>query len=107
MHVLRRVPRGTVDVVLSYCHNTLNDTTLADMLPYFQGKGVGVISASCTSMGMFTKQAWPCLLFLCTPHCNVISRPLKFYHKMRTVYSLGGVRMTGGCWREFGAEPGL
>ena len=46
-----------VDVVLSYCHNTLNDTTLADLLPYFKEKGVGVISASCTSMGMFTKQA--------------------------------------------------
>ena len=45
-----------VDVVLSYCHNTLNDTTLADLLPYFKDKGVGVISASCTSMGMFTKQ---------------------------------------------------
>ena len=52
-----RTPKGMVDVVLSYCHNTLNDTTLADLLPYFKEKGVGVISASCTSMGMFTKQA--------------------------------------------------
>ena len=46
-----------VDVVLSYCHNTLNDTSLAGMLPYFAERGVGVISASCTSMGLFTKQA--------------------------------------------------
>lgn len=51
-----RVPKGTVDAVLSYCHNTLNDKSLVDMLPYFSEKGVGVISASVTSMGLFTKQ---------------------------------------------------
>lgn len=45
-----------VDVILSYCHNCLNDTTLVDLLPYFTEKGVGVISASVTSMGLFTKQ---------------------------------------------------
>ncbi len=45
-----------MDVVLSYCHNTLNDRTLLPLLPYFQAKGVGVISASFSSMGMFTKQ---------------------------------------------------
>lgn len=56
-----------VDVVLSYCHNTLNDTTLADLLPYFKEKGVGVISASCTSMGMFTKQASPLLICTAAP----------------------------------------
>lgn len=56
MGLVARVPRGTVDVVLSYCHNTLNDTTLVDLLPYFKEKGVGVISASVTSMGLFTKQ---------------------------------------------------
>ena len=52
-----RAPEGLVDVVLSYCHNTLNDSTLLQLLPYFQSKGVGVISASFSSMGMFTKQA--------------------------------------------------
>ena len=51
-----RVPKGTVDAVLSYCHNTLNDKSLLDMLPYFAEKSVGVISASVTSMGLFTKQ---------------------------------------------------
>ena len=54
--VRHRVPKGTVDAVLSYCHNTLNDKTLVDLLPYFAEKGVGVISASVTSMGLFTKQ---------------------------------------------------
>ena len=63
----RRVPKGTVDAVLSYCHNTLNDKALVDLLPYFAEKGVGVISASVTSMGLFTKQVsqcWPAELFM-------------------------------------------
>ena len=51
-----RAPAGLVDVVLSYCHNCLNDRTLRPLLPYFKSKGVGVISASFSSMGMFTKQ---------------------------------------------------
>ena len=46
---------GTVDVILSYCHNSLNDSTLVDELPYFTEKGVGVISASPLSMGLLTK----------------------------------------------------
>ena len=45
-----------MDAVLSYCHNTLNDKSLVELLPYFREKGVGVISASVTSMGLFTKQ---------------------------------------------------
>ena len=52
-----RTAPGAVDVVLSYCHATLIDSTLLDLLPYFKEKGVGVISASVTSMGLFTKQA--------------------------------------------------
>jgi len=54
-----RAPARLVDVVLSYCHNCLNDRTLLPLLPYFKSKGVGVISASFSSMGMFTKQARP------------------------------------------------
>ena len=48
-------PSGTVDVVLSYCHNSLNYTSLLAELPYLSGKGVGVISASPLSMGLLTK----------------------------------------------------
>ena len=51
-----------MDAVLSYCHNTLNDKSLLNLLPYFSEKGVGVISASVTSMGLFTKQARATLL---------------------------------------------
>ena len=52
-----RVPEGLVDVVLSYCHHTLFDKTLEGLLPYLQGKGVGVINASVLSMGLLTPQA--------------------------------------------------
>lgn len=51
-----RVPAGTVDTVLSYCHYSLNDQTLGDMVPYLQGKGVGIINASALSMGLLTDQ---------------------------------------------------
>jgi len=51
-------PIGTVDVILSYCHNSLNDSTLINEIPYFTEKRVGVISASPLSMGLLTK-VWP------------------------------------------------
>lgn len=46
-----------MDVVLSYCHHTLFDHTLDSLLPYLQGKGVGIINASVLSMGLLTHQA--------------------------------------------------
>jgi L-galactose dehydrogenase len=50
---------GTVDTVLSYCHYTLSDTTLASLLPYLEEKAVGVINASILSMGLLTPQVRP------------------------------------------------
>lgn len=58
-YVLDRLPPKTVDVVLSYCHYSLNDTTLKPLLPYLEDKGVGVISASPLSMGLLTNQGPP------------------------------------------------
>ena len=46
-----------MDCVLSYCHNTLVDTSLQGLLPYLQQKGVGVINASPMAMGLLTKKA--------------------------------------------------
>ena len=46
-----------MDTVLSYCHYSLNDQTLADMVPYLKEKGVGIINASALSMGLLTDQA--------------------------------------------------
>mgnify|MGYP000152589205 CR=1 FL=1 len=53
-YVLDRVPMGTIDVVLSYCHYSLNDTSLETLLPFLKSKGVGIISASPLSMGLLT-----------------------------------------------------
>ncbi|KAL8208827.1 hypothetical protein R6Q57_008239 [Mikania cordata] len=58
-YVLDRVPPGTVDVILSYCHYGINDTTLEELLPYLKSKGVGVISASPLAMGLLTDSGPP------------------------------------------------
>lgn len=58
-YVLDRVPPGTVDVILSYCRYSINDSTLADLLPYLKNKCVGVISASPLAMGLLTENGPP------------------------------------------------
>ncbi|KAG2431139.1 hypothetical protein HXX76_009669 [Chlamydomonas incerta] len=58
-YVLDKAPPGAVEVVLSYCHLCLNDTSLAGLLPYLEAKGVGVVAASALSMGMLTKAGPP------------------------------------------------
>ncbi|KAG7976533.1 hypothetical protein I3843_06G153800 [Carya illinoinensis] len=58
-YVLDRVPPGTVDVILSYCHYSINDSTLEDLLPYLKNKGVGVITASPLAMGLLTERGPP------------------------------------------------
>lgn len=58
-YILDRVPEGTIDVVLSYCHYSLNDSTLQDLLPYLKSKGVGIINASPLSMGLLTEGGPP------------------------------------------------
>ena len=58
-YVLDRVPPGSVDVILSYCHYSVNDSTLLGLLPYLKSKGVGVISASPLAMGLLTENGPP------------------------------------------------
>ncbi|MBZ0258096.1 aldo/keto reductase [bacterium] len=48
-----------VDTILSYCHYSMNDTALQDMLPYLQEKRVGIINASPLSMGLLTDAGPP------------------------------------------------
>jgi len=55
-HVADRVP---VDAILSYCHYELNDTALADSIPYLQAKGIGIISASPLGMGLLSNRSAP------------------------------------------------
>lgn len=57
--VLDRVGPGVVDTVLSFCRYTLNDQALAGLLPYLHGKGVGVINAAPTGMGLLTPRGVP------------------------------------------------
>jgi L-galactose dehydrogenase len=57
--VLDRTPPGQVEAVLSFCRYCLNDTGLEALLPYLEEKGVGVINASATGMGLLTKRGAP------------------------------------------------
>ena len=51
--------RTELDCMLSYCHYALNNTSLAGLLPYLKGKGVGTMSASPFSERLLTRQALP------------------------------------------------
>lgn len=53
------IARGEVDSILSYCHYSLNDTTLETLLPELEENGVGIISASPLSMGLLTERGAP------------------------------------------------
>lgn len=48
-----------LDVVLSYCHYTLNDQSLLDMIPLLEEKGVGLINASPLAMGLLGPRGAP------------------------------------------------
>ena len=53
------IARADVDTVLSYCHYSLNDTTLKNLLPILEEKRIGLISASPLSMGLLTQRGAP------------------------------------------------
>jgi aryl-alcohol dehydrogenase-like predicted oxidoreductase len=55
-YVLDRVP---LDVVLSYNHYTLQNTMLADLVPYLRGKGVGIMNAAPFSARLLTNSPLP------------------------------------------------
>jgi len=57
--VIDRVPAGTVEAILSFCHYELNDTSLDALLPYLTEHGVGVVNASPTGMGLLTHRPPP------------------------------------------------
>ncbi len=48
-----------VDTMITYCHYSINDTSLLDLLPYLEDKKVGVINASPLSMGLLTSRGTP------------------------------------------------
>jgi aryl-alcohol dehydrogenase-like predicted oxidoreductase len=51
--------RAPLDVVLSYNHYTLQNTMLADLVPYLQSKGVGIMNAAPFSARLLTNDPLP------------------------------------------------
>ncbi len=51
--------RIDVDTILSYCHYSVNDTSLEDLLPYLTEKNIGLINASPLSMGLLSQRGAP------------------------------------------------
>jgi L-galactose dehydrogenase len=47
------------DTILSYCHYSLNDTALDELVPYLQKKEMGIINASPLSMGLLSNRDTP------------------------------------------------
>ncbi len=60
MNIFRYVlDRAPLDVVLSYNHYTLQNTMLADLVPYLKSKGVGIMNAAPFSARLLTTQSLP------------------------------------------------
>lgn len=60
MNIFRYVlDQAELDVVLSYNHYTLQNTMLADLVPYLKGKGVGIMNAAPFSARLLTNAALP------------------------------------------------
>ena len=60
MHIFRYVlERADLDVVLSYNHYTLQNTMLADLVPFLQSKGVGIMNAAPFSARLLTNAPLP------------------------------------------------
>jgi L-galactose dehydrogenase len=54
--VLERIQ---VDQIQSYCHYCLNDTALADLLPYLQSKGVAIFNSAPLAMRLLSNEGPP------------------------------------------------
>ena len=54
-----RLPAGTLDTILSYCHCEINDTALLDVLPAMHDAGIGVMNASPLGMGLLSTRGTP------------------------------------------------
>ncbi|MGB8354005.1 MAG: aldo/keto reductase [Chthoniobacteraceae bacterium] len=51
--------RTEVDQIQSYCHYCLNDTALADMLPYYAEKGVAIFNSAPLAMRLLSDEGPP------------------------------------------------
>lgn len=57
--VVENVEEGSIDSILNFCHNCLNDDELTDFLDFFEERGIGVINASPLSMGLLSQRGIP------------------------------------------------
>ncbi len=69
-YVLDRVP---LDVVLSYNHYTLQNTMLADLVPYLKSKNVGIMNAAPFSARLLTNATLP-VWHKATPEVRALCR---------------------------------
>lgn len=53
------LPNVQVDAIISYCHYSLNDTTLLRLLPLIEENRVGLVNASPLSMGLLGTRGAP------------------------------------------------
>ena len=51
--------RVAVDQIQNYCHYCLNDTALADLLPYFKAKNVGIFNSAPLAMRLLSNEGPP------------------------------------------------
>jgi aryl-alcohol dehydrogenase-like predicted oxidoreductase len=58
-NIVEKADPGMVDLVISFCHYTLQDDSLLDYLDFFKTKNVGVINASPFAMGLLSEKAVP------------------------------------------------
>jgi len=54
-----RVESGVIDTVLSFCRYSLNDHALSELFAFFEERGIGIINAAPTSMGLLTTRGVP------------------------------------------------
>ena len=74
MNIFRYVlDRAPLDVVLSYNHFTLQNTMLADLVPYLRAKGVGIMNAAPFSARLLTNSTLPAW-HKATPEVRAICR---------------------------------
>lgn len=57
--VVERAESGVVETVLSFCRYELNDTALEELFPMLQSRGIGIINAAPTGMGLLTERGAP------------------------------------------------
>ncbi|WP_309120488.1 aldo/keto reductase [Paenibacillus sp.] len=53
------LPRADVDAIISYCHYSLNDASLLELLPLIASKDAGLVNASPLSMGLLGTRGTP------------------------------------------------